>query len=370
MNQTVFTTCILVNCLISIGGEVLPANEVLSKETVTDLSILIVVWNHERTIGKVLTSLIESLRGISHKILLWDNCSNDNSLLEIERVSEVTVYRSDKNLGYCEAVNRLIALAPVSRYYLTLNPDALPLNGAIQQMIQVCDRDEVVAAATPKLLRACESLETPSNRVLDAAGMFFTSSFRHLDRGSGEIDHGQYDTPSYVPGGTGAALLLKGVLLPELALSKLEDRLEMLDERFFAYREDAELALRIVRLGYRTRYVPDANFLHVRRVTPERRSKLPTSLNTMSVRNRFLLQDSHFLPEAPLTSVVATSARNLLVRLAARTIERDSLTGLEEASNLIMRSSALKDSLNARQKISNQEFWDRISRAEIIRETA
>jgi GT2 family glycosyltransferase len=342
----------------------------LSKETVKELSILIVTWNSAGTIEKVLKELLQEVKDLAAQILVWDNASEDESAQLIESFSEVVLIRSSKNIGYCEAINRLFALAPESSYYLTLNPDALPLPGSIKRLIESVDKDRSVAAATPKLLRSDPSFIATAPAIIDAAGMFFTPQFRHLDRGSGEIDQGQYDTPAYVPGGTGAALLLKGAYLNELALSTREDRLEMLDERFFAYREDAELALRIIRQGYRTRYVPESTFLHVRRVTPERRREIPAELNSISVRNRFLLQDSHFIAEAPTWFRLATGWRNLLVRLATLVSERSSAVGLKEARNLIAESAKLRSSLYSRQQISNREFWRRVSTEIPIRETA
>src|SRR5207244_426573 len=65
---------------------------------------------------------------------------------------------------------------------------------------------------------------------------------------------------------------------------------EFLDEDFFAYREDADVAWRGRLLGWRALYVPDAVAQHVRRVTPEARRQLPERINRDSVRNRFLLR--------------------------------------------------------------------------------
>ena len=65
---------------------------------------------------------------------------------------------------------------------------------------------------------------------------------------------------------------------------------EFLDEDFFTYREDADVAWRGRLLGWRALYVPAAVGHHVRRVTPEARRELPERINRDSVRNRFLLR--------------------------------------------------------------------------------
>jgi GT2 family glycosyltransferase len=65
---------------------------------------------------------------------------------------------------------------------------------------------------------------------------------------------------------------------------------EFFDEQFFAYREDADLAWRAQLMGWHCLYTPRAVAWHVRKVTPERREKLPLEINWHSVKNRFLMR--------------------------------------------------------------------------------
>jgi GT2 family glycosyltransferase len=62
---------------------------------------------------------------------------------------------------------------------------------------------------------------------------------------------------------------------------------QMLDEAFFAYREDVDLAWRAQLLGWRCRYVPGALARHRRRVAPGRRGRLPARINRLAVANRW-----------------------------------------------------------------------------------
>ena len=65
---------------------------------------------------------------------------------------------------------------------------------------------------------------------------------------------------------------------------------EFFDEEFFAFREDADLAWRAQIMGWKYLYTPAAVAWHVRRVTPERASKLPLLVNWHSVKNRWLMR--------------------------------------------------------------------------------
>src|SRR5678815_4753810 len=106
-----------------------------------------------------------------------------------------------------------------------------------------------------------------------------------LDRGADEPDRGQFDKAEDVFGPSGAAALYRLKALQDTAINE-----QYFDEDFFAYREDADLAWRCRLLGWTSIYVPTAVALHRRRVTPERRNKIPKEINYHSVKNRFLLR--------------------------------------------------------------------------------
>jgi cellulose synthase/poly-beta-1,6-N-acetylglucosamine synthase-like glycosyltransferase len=137
--------------------------------------------------------------------------------------------------------------------------------------------------------------------------MYLTRDLRHFDRGSGEALCGKFLKPGLVFGGTGACLLLKRACVEDVSLGRLgkdealyrlypflekgsEKRHLLFDESFFAYREDAELAWRMQLLAWQTLFCPGARAFHKRLVLPSNRSSLPSILNRLSVRNRFLLQ--------------------------------------------------------------------------------
>ena len=120
--------------------------------------------------------------------------------------------------------------------------------------------------------------------MIDSAGIEWSLLFRHRDRGSNQPDRGQYDTPSLVFGVTGAAALYRRTALVDAAMEG-----EVLDERFFAYREDADLAFRLQWRGWDCLYEPSLVAWHERRVLPERRRALPPELNYHSLKNRYLL---------------------------------------------------------------------------------
>ena len=248
--------------------------------------ISIVTWNSAPHLKECLESLTaQTCR--DYALCLWDNASADNSAALAQEFSgsEASIHCSGRNIGFCAAHNRVIASHP-GDYVLVLNPDVVLEPSFLAVLVQAMDQRPAAGSATGKLWRW--EKDTPpasAGRILDTTGIYFTPNQRHLDRGSGEPDQGQYETPQYVFGASGAAAFYRRSMLEDVRMGA-----EYFDEMFFAYREDADLAWRAQWLGWSCLYVPEARGFHVRRVLPERRSQLPSAINMHSFKNRFLLR--------------------------------------------------------------------------------
>jgi GT2 family glycosyltransferase len=118
--------------------------------------------------------------------------------------------------------------------------------------------------------------------------MRLTRTWRHLDRGSGEVDRGQYQRPERVFGSSGAASLYRREALDDIAVDG-----EVFDARFHSFREDAELCFRLRERGWEILYEPAAVAEHRRFNLPERRSAMPALVNYHSLKNRYLLRLYH-----------------------------------------------------------------------------
>ncbi len=254
--------------------------------------VSIVTYNSARYLKHCLDSVCAQTYR-DRVVSVWDNASADESCrIAMEYGGALgAMHRSEHNIGFCAAQNRVIAATP-SEYVLVLNPDVVLEPSFMEIMVHALEEDRHAGSATGKLWRwqtdrALDSGGGPpfSREILDTTGMYFTPNQRHLDRGSGEPDRGQYETREYVFGASGAAALFRRTMLEEVRAGD-----EYFDEEFFAYREDADVAWRAQWLDWRCLYVPAASGFHVRRVLPERRSALPAAINMHSFKNRFLLR--------------------------------------------------------------------------------
>lgn len=268
--------------------------------------IHIVTYNHESVISRCLEGTLGHpglVPGENLFVSVFDNASEDTTVEKVSTFMEgrpgFSYYTSSSNIGFSGGHNvgaaQCVALG--CNVMIILNPDAFLKSGSINHMLAAFSQGTKVGVVTPKLLRADASLSPLSPSVIDAAGMFITPEIRHLDRGSGEEDLGQYDRQCYVFGATGACLAITTKCILDAAeglmptdLGETPPRLQLFDESFFAYREDADLSWRLQWYGWQVLYAPRAVVYHVRRVIPERRRDLPSVLNRFSVRNRFLLE--------------------------------------------------------------------------------
>lgn len=220
------------------------------------------------------------------RIRAVDNASQDDGAATAERMG-ASVRRCASNLGYSAGHNA--NLRPLDfDWALLLNADVVLTPRYLETLLRAVGSCERVGMAGGKILRMGEqgeALKREGSPVIDSTGIYFTPAQRHFDRGSGACDAGQYERRQRVFGITGAALLCSRRLLSDLMLDG-----EILDEDFFAFREDADLAWRAQLRGWDALYDPVAVALHRRHVLPERRKQLAPLINYHSLKNRYLMR--------------------------------------------------------------------------------
>lgn len=197
---------------------------------------------------------VRAQRDLVSEVHVVDNASDDGTAeLVRARHPEARLLASPRNLGYAAAHN-LAFQASRAPYFLALNPDVVLGAGALARLVAVLEADLGLGAATGRLLAP------GGGRLLDSAGIARDRArTRFVDRGRGS-PAARYDREEDVFGACGAAALFRRDAL--LAVSRPGER--PFAERFFMYYEDVDLAWRLRRAGYRTRYVPGAECTHAR----------------------------------------------------------------------------------------------------------
>jgi GT2 family glycosyltransferase len=322
--------------------------------------VSIVTHNSERYLKTCFESLKTQTYG-DFSIAIWDNASTDGTetLLTEYRNILSSIHLSKDNVGFCAAHNRLI-VSTSSEYHLVLNPDVVLDARFLEIIIREMDRDLSAGSATGKLWRwQTETMNLEDffsqhqsyPKILDTTGIYFTPTQRHFDRGSGERDAGQYDRREYVFGASGAAALYRRTMLQDIA-----DESGYLDENFFAYREDADLAWRAQWMGWHCLYIPEATGYHARRVLPERRSSLPDAINMHSFKNRFLMRVKNMDFVTCARFFVPIALRDIVILAYVLIREHSSLPGIPLLIRAIPQTWAMRKSLQRRRRASAQEI--------------
>ena len=283
-----------------------------------DVSIVIVSHGDAADLPRSIESALAQ-RGVSTETVVVDNASVDASP-EIARsyAPQLRLIALPSNVGFAAAMNAGID-ATSGRYVLALNPDCRLEPDFCAVLAERLDRSPEVGSASGRVYRAQgERLEPTA--LLDSTGIYFTVSARHFDRGSQEPADGQYLSEELVFGASGAAGFYRRAALESGRIST-----GFFDSDFFLYREDADLAWRLSRLGWKSLYVPAAVAWHRRRNLPDRRRGMPASANLHSVKNRFLLRINNQSRDEFFRTLVPTFARDLVVLGACLTVEPSSL---------------------------------------------
>jgi len=296
-------------------------------------SVVVVTPDHAGTVASCLGS-VAALDPPPSTVVVVDNASEDGSADTAGRLAgslPLEVIRRPENVGFAAAVNHGIT-ATGTPWVLSLNPDCAVRSDFVARLLAAVaarSERELIGSVTGKLFRADGDGLAPSSRI-DAAGMVVTPSGRHFDRGAGAIDHGQFDVPAWVFGGTGAATLYRRQALDDVAYP--DDG--PFASSFFAYREDAELAWRLQWRGWRCLYEPLAVATHGRRFRPEHGRHGHPTINQHSVRNRFLLRLHCADLGWHIGCFPCWLARDLTVIGACLTVERSSLPALPQVWRL------------------------------------
>lgn len=306
------------------------------------VSIVLVTWNS----GPYLPRCLEGVREQTYaptELIVIDNASNDNSVALCEQ-GGARVVRNETNRGFSAAVNQALEIARGEMVQL-VNPDCFLEPAYIATLVDALrDAGEEFGGATGVLIKA-HGWDIEPTRAIDSAGMRMTRSGRHLDITVAPKERVE------VFGLSGAAPLYRTSFLADMRMDG-----EVLDEDFFAYREDADLAWRGRLLGWRFFCEPRAIGYHVRRVTPQARRKLPSDVNMHSVKNRFLLRLKNQGLYLALRNAPFELLRDLIVIAASLTVERTSLPAFAWLWRNRARVMAKRRAVQSRRTVSDRDL--------------
>lgn len=223
------------------------------------LEVTVVVVSHHCAglLADCLASLAAS-RDVRARVVVVDTASPDASVA-VAGAAGVEVRALTRNVGFARA-NNLVLRDVASPAALVLNPDTVLPPDALRRCLDALWERPEVGVLTPRLVDAGGVLDRRCRRGFPtpvAAVGFMTG----LDRRFPGPRIAAYtrggipdDRPCDVDAVSGAFMLLRTAALREVGV---------FDERYFMYGEDVDLCMRLRRRGWRCRYWPGAEVVHV-----------------------------------------------------------------------------------------------------------
>jgi GT2 family glycosyltransferase len=245
-------------------------------------------WNGAGRLERCLASL-ENQTHRFDQIVVVDNGSSDGS----ERLAQI---RIPENRGFAVAVNRGITASAGADWIAILNNDVVLDPGWLHAMTDIPAGFQLVAGRT---------LQLANPGLLDGAGDALSLGLAAARLGYGAPDGPPYAAPREVFGVCFAAALVQADVFRTVGV---------LEERFFAYLEDAEFSLRARLAGFRAWYTPQAVALHEGSASSS--GRLSPNIAEWMTANQLLLAARYAGPE--------TWPRVLMVQMlwAARMLRR------------------------------------------------
>ena len=249
-------------------------------------SVVIAVVDPQRHLIDRCVAAIRGQTVAGVQLVVVDNTSaQDVAVQSAGAIAEAVVVRNPHRPSWFCANYNLGIDSATGEIVLALNLDAFLEPAFLQHVAAAFDAHPDVALISGKLLKLDEDGSRYVPERIDSTGIILTLDQRHLDRGTGEIDRGQYETGEYVFGVTGAAVSIRRAALDEL----MQDGY-CFDPDYVHGREDGDLSFRAQLLGWRAWYEPRAVGYHIRTMRHGERRRLSPQINYHQVKNRWLLR--------------------------------------------------------------------------------
>lgn len=248
------------------------------------VSIIIVTCGKKDYLRACLESIVaQTYPGL--ETIVIDNSLNHKTSREIEQsYPEAKIHISPRNLYYCEALNKGIAMSR-GGFILCLNDDVVLEKRFVEEALKGFAVDKRIGMVSGKILRQ-DAL------TIDSTGLFLSYWLTAQERGYSAKDRGQFENEGYIFGVNGAVAFYKREMLEDI---KEDD--EYLDCDFHIFYEDLDVSWRARRKGWQGYYVPKAIAFHVRGGTvrsqegtgrPFARKYLNDNLHLDLIKNRYL----------------------------------------------------------------------------------
>lgn len=233
------------------------------------IAVVILNWNGKSLLEKFLPSVVKYSK--SADIYVADNASTDDSVSFIKKhYPEIAIIQNNVNGGYAKGYNDALSLVDADVFCL-LNSDVEVTQDWLEPIDQTFSSSEKIAIIQPKLL---DYKRKSYFEYAGAAGGFIDRLGYPYCRGrvfeTLEEDTGQYNDSIDIFWASGACLFIR---------KSIFEKVNGLDEDFFAHLEEIDLCWRVKQLGYQIKYQGESTVYHLGGATLGNMNPKKTFLN-------------------------------------------------------------------------------------------
>lgn len=251
------------------------------------VAVIIVTYNSERHLDKCIACLAKQTYAPAQLIIVDSGSEDYEYLLPLRSQPNLELIFAEKECGFCRGNNSgLKNLLPDTDYIFFLNPDAFIAPTYIEKAVAFMQEEQNVrcGAITGITEGYCMEKDSPTG-LYDTTGIFNTWWGRWFDRGHGQpLNPQRYNATETIPAICGALFFCRyaaarTVMLPDE---------ELFDSRFYMYKEDIDLSLRLKKQGWHLMFVPALVAYHCRGWNRHRRS-MPKKMRLHSAYNELCI---------------------------------------------------------------------------------
>ncbi len=275
-----------------------------------DISVVIVSYRVPELLRACLASVQRETTGCSYEIVVVENASGDGSAeLVRSEFPDVRLIALEENVGFAAGSN-IGARESAGEYVLLLNPDTELVGDTLTALLRYARAHPKAGLIGGRTVNARGELDPGSCWGAQSIWSLvcFASGLSSLFRGS------RLFNPESLGGWPRDSARQVDIVTGCLCLAprSVWEQLGGFDEAFFMYGEDADLAARVHKAGYRPAITPDAVIVHHVGASSHSIDK-----REMTLRCRAALARKHWSPKRAGAGIMLLQAGTGLRALAA-----------------------------------------------------
>jgi GT2 family glycosyltransferase/glycosyltransferase involved in cell wall biosynthesis len=217
------------------------------------VTVVIASYRDAPEVAQLVGSIRRTTRGAVPPIVVADDASGPDHLAALNAIAGIEVVAGDRNVGFAGNVNRGLAATDPAHDVVLLNSDMIARPGWLACLQHAALSHPDVGIVGARLLYPDGRIQFAGTQRNLGAREWFDHRYRFRPG-----DHGPAHVAGDVLAVTGACMYLRRGLLEQVGV---------MDEAYPMAYEDVDLCLRAWQAGWRVRYCPAAELVHLESTT-------------------------------------------------------------------------------------------------------